>query len=31
MTEAADQPIKFLKSFADLDDSRQQAKSLPSA
>ena len=31
MTEDADQPIEFLKSFADLDDPRQQAKSLSSA
>ena len=28
MTEGSDQPIEFLKSFADLDDPRQQAKVL---
>ena len=28
MTEDADQPIEFLKSFADLGDPRQQAKVL---
>ena len=28
MTEGCDQPIEFLKSFADLDDPRQQAKVL---
>jgi hypothetical protein len=31
MPEGPDQPIEFLKSFAALDDPRQQAKSLPSA
>ena len=28
MTAGSDQPIEFLKSFADLDDPRQQAKVL---
>ena len=28
MTEGPDQPIEFLKSFADLEDPRQQAKVL---
>ena len=31
MTAGPDQPIEFLKSFADLEDPRQQAKGLPSA
>ena len=30
MSEGSDRPIEFLKSFADLKDPRQQAKSLPS-
>ena len=29
MTEGSDRPIEFLKSFADLDDSRQQVLTLP--
>ena len=28
MTEGSDRPIEFLKSFADLEDPRQQAKVL---
>ena len=31
MTEGSDQPIEFSMSFADLNDPRQRARSLPPA